>query len=140
MPAFNPQHEMLADQLKGHIYKMSPWQYMEVCHHIDPELTYIITEVVHQFYNKLTVNNKTNFYVRELFDIVIEKVCAVLIERLELPSSIKNIILLDRVRFLMMDAREKVGEPLTTNSIIDVYLIYAVHGILLQLHPLKYAV
>ena len=32
----NPEHEMLADKLKGHIYEMSLWHYLEIRQSIDP--------------------------------------------------------------------------------------------------------
>lgn len=143
---YNPEHEMLALRLGGHVIDMSPWQFIEVQEHLDAELNYVIDHEITEFHD-----NKSNFrgkayYVRELF----LKVCIAIVdviqerENYDIRKSYSQSKLDEarqKVLNKMMDAhnvysgsREHFG---TLHGVAGEFLIHAVNAALIQVRALK---
>jgi len=119
------------DKLKGHTYQFSPYQYMEVQSHIDPELTWIVYSSVEDFIKSQPGNT---YKVYGLFHTVSKAVSNIIAER----ENVKNIPVrvVTECMFSAYQAfnGDKGGYQ---NDITERFLIYAVNAALTQARILK---
>lgn len=134
----NPHHNMLADRLKGHSYKMSHWQYMEAQEHMDPELRWVVGESIVRFREHPETFDKDRRYRPwELIKTVISAAAGVLIERLAPdPDSGRHFVDLQVVQHYAMEVYRKFDHVRfeIMEDISDLLLIYIVHDIITQIH------
>lgn len=129
----NPEHEMLVDKLKGHIYRLTPYQYLEVRGHMDAEMMYIVESEANEYAKEVrkTSNNMWRPYF--LFSMIATSVIKVMCERENFTSHI-SLIQKGRLVDKMLEAKNSVG--ISDGSIIQAaydFLIYAVADTLLQI-------
>jgi hypothetical protein len=128
MVVMSIKNKMLMDQLKGHSYKMSPFQWMEVQSHYDPELQWILASTVENFSKTLTGNT---YNVRHLFNEVAKAVVNVIAER----EQAKNIPSYNSITDVMLEAyysytgAKAVGQYNTA----ELFLIYAIDAAIIQI-------
>jgi hypothetical protein len=122
----NATEAMLVDKLKGHTYKMSPYQYAEVMSHIDPELTWIVNSKVSDF-----AKDKKTVPTKDLFYVVASSVADVMCERLHSRYPINS----SRISKIMYNAYKSINQNPApkVDDATDMYLIYAVYDAIIQI-------
>ena len=126
----NPEHEMLMDTLKGHTYKMSPWQYYEVRQHMDAEMMYIVTGYVAQFIDEIRLRGESMYMPDELMRLIANRVAPIMCER----ENFKGHIDCRRITNKMMAAWRSVENKGSGAMAVTMnFLIYAVHDSLIQI-------
>lgn len=96
--------DMLADKLKGYTFNMSQYQYMEVHSHIDPEMQYIVAEVV---YKHITAQVNDTYHLYPFFKMLVRAVIGVMYEREKVDNSI-NGVNSDRIESIIWNKYEAV--------------------------------
>lgn len=121
---------MLMDKLKGHSYDLSPFQYIEIMHHSDPEMQWILHSVVDEFL--ALPSNRPSYYVSDLFKRVAEEASKVLAERLNLDENDVNA---ERTARITFKAYRTFNEPRPkgAHNIVDIFMIYILDDVLRQM-------
>ena len=124
---------MTMDILKGHTYKFSPYQYMEVNSHIDHEMQWIVNGYVSDFSKKI-VGGKYRVY--SLFETVARAVAQVIAEREEFSY---DKIIIRRIADSMFSAYQAYTGPKGDSQyeITDTFLVYAVNATIAQIRYLR---
>jgi hypothetical protein len=126
---------MLMDTLKGHTYKMSPWQYYEVMSHYDAEMQYVVMESVQSLFDELRARNeKCSYYY--LHKVFIKAAVEVICEREKFDARhINKDRILDKVtaaRINLVNTNKEVSN-LPAMEIVNVLLKYAILDTLVQI-------
>lgn len=129
----NPDHDMLADRLRGHVYKMSRWQYMAAREQMDPELQYVALETVHVFRNDpKNFDSKRCYRPWDLISAVTRAVANLLSDRLSPGKSYVNIAA--TVDYVMKSYRKLTNFNFEImDDIVETMLIYIVHDVITQI-------
>ena len=120
------------DKLKGHTYDLSPFQYMEVMHHMDPEMQWILHSAGEMLVDDPNAAPKGQFYVSDLFATMADAAAGVLAERLKLDKDDVNA---ERTARKTLKAYRSFNEPRPKglHNIADFFMIYVVDDVLRQL-------
>jgi len=127
----NPEHEMLVDKLKGHIYNLTPYQYLEVHGHMDAEMYYIIESDAYEYQKEVRTTADNMWRPYFLFSLMADSVIKVMCER----ESFSDISIIKKGRIVdkMMEASTTVTIKHGIIRAAHDFLIYAVADTLLQI-------
>lgn len=76
------ESDMITDKLRGHIYKMSRWQYAEVKEQIDPELKCTVYQTINEFTKDPKNIENNTFNPWKLVAYLVSSVSSLLMHRL----------------------------------------------------------
>ena len=129
------QHQLLADKLKGHSHNLSIWQYAEAQEHFDAELYWIVTETIESFrLNHINFDDSGYFRPRDLFQVVVNQVAKIIIERFGLPLGSSVSIDPRSTLELVCLAYKKLDRKFNDMfSLVNEFLIYIVSDVILQI-------
>lgn len=124
---------MTMDKLKGHTYMFSPYQYIEVYSHLDPELNWIVHSRVSEF-SKSVVGGKYRIY--SLCEVVAKAVADVVAEREEFD--VRKLIFKNITDSMFNAYQSYTGDKKGSQyHIADLFLIYAVNAAIVQIRYLR---
>ena len=137
------QEDLLIEQMSGHCYGWTVFRYIEVMHHFDAEMSYIVAEEVSAYTKKMKKNN-TPMYVTNVVSKVSNAVFKVILEREGLLEKVKKHMDLSQFKMeggairLLMKTYKIPSKGRTVMEIIEDYMRYIVDWSLIEVKKYHY--
>jgi len=121
------KEDMVCAKLKGHDYKVSEFQYLEIIHHMDPEFYWIINETITEFLKKVDGDTYRTY---SLFSETAKAIISIIMER---EKASKTPILRDTADAMFAAYSSFKGHRGSNGyEIINKFLIYGIKSAIIN--------